>query len=113
MRYGIQIRKWRPNTLEILTELGVDFVQIPFHITKPPLEKLVEIHESGIEVYGKLIPDYRSWQNYRDSWRGIIKQYSPVLSLLDVFGEPETRPGTAGCRWAGTAEELKEAVGTI
>lgn len=113
MKYGIQIRRWQPGTLEILLELGVDFVQVPFHIMQPPLDKLEAARESGIEIYGKLIPDYESWTKQQDRWHSMIEKYGHVLTILDIFGEPETRPGTNGCRWAGSASELKAVVEII
>lgn len=113
MKIGIQIRRWLPNMLQILIELGVDFVQVPFHLMAPPIKKLEEVKNAGIDIYGKYIPDYQTWHSQRDMWHSIIIKYAPFLSLLDVFGEPETRPGTAGCRWSGSAKELRDAVKII
>lgn len=113
MKYGIQIRRWQQNTLDILLTLGVDFVQVPLHIMQPPLDKLEAARESGIKIYGKLIPDFESWTKQQDRWHSMVKKYGQVLTILDIFGEPETRPGTNGCRWAGSASELKTAVETI
>jgi hypothetical protein len=113
VKIGIQIRRWLPNMIEILTELGVDFVQVPFHIMNPSIEKLQEAKDAGFEIYGKYIPSYELWNKQQSRCRSTINKYASVLSLLDVFGEPETRPGTAGCRWVGKAEELKNAIEII
>lgn len=108
-KFGVTVRYVDRVILSYLEELGVGYIQIPFHITRPALEGLDLVREKKIKVVAKFVPN-RKLQSSGKIFSGrieyMIEQYKDHVDFWDFGGEPETGPDQPGCRWFLTAQDF-------
>jgi hypothetical protein len=114
-RYGIFVTQLRKEYIMPLQMLGVESVQIPFHIGLPPVDYLNLLKESGVMISAKYVPHKgEENQDLTSKFRNMFLKYKSCVDIWEFGGEPESRPGQHdGCRWWGTAKQFCEMLRTF
>jgi len=101
--FGIATSVPNQNIISSLTDLSVDSVQIPLHLTSPSPNFLDSLISANIKIIGKYVPPRSSSQTSSSFYKKLFQEY-PQITIWDFGGEPETRSHQPGCRWSGSAE---------
>ena len=101
-RFGITVSNLHRSHIPLLRELNVDFIEIPFHISRPSPDLIAELKDCGIESEGRYIPSRSEQENppaMMDFSTETFRRYRGLIQHWDFGGEVETRPDQPGCRW--------------
>lgn len=108
MKFGVAVSNWNDKVVTSLIGLNPSLVQIPLHLFRPDRKSLTVLIDHGIEIIGKYVPEYSLMGRAEQVFSDLFQEYNDQIKIWDFGGEPETRPGSEGCRWPGEAKEFAE-----